>query len=115
MSVCIALSLPIMAQRKVKTKVNAPATWAESIAAAKKQANSEMQRTCLPVVSQVIKAKTAAVPFTADVHNMQQAARVSDKTAFFYMGEMVEFDNTKKIFTNPEKEATQNYITGRFG
>ena len=57
MSVCIALSLPIMAQRKVKTKVNAPATWAESIAAAKKQANSEMQRTCLPVVSQVIKAK----------------------------------------------------------
>ena len=45
MSVCIALSLPIMAQRKVKTKVNAPATWAESIAAAKKQANSEMQRT----------------------------------------------------------------------
>ena len=48
-------------------------------------------------------------------HNMQQAARVSDKTAFFYMGEMVEFDQTKKIFTHPEKEATQNYITGRFG
>ena len=48
-------------------------------------------------------------------HNMQQAARVSDKTAFFYLGEMVEFDQTKKIFTNPEKEATQNYITGRFG
>lgn len=47
-------------------------------------------------------------------HNMQQAARVSDKTAFFYLGEMVEYDNTKKIFTNPEKEATQNYITGRF-
>ena len=48
-------------------------------------------------------------------HNMQQAAGVSDKTAFFYMGEMVEFDQTKRIFTNPEKEATQNYITGRFG
>ena len=48
-------------------------------------------------------------------HNMQQAARVSDKTAFFYLGEMVEYDDTKKIFTNPEKEATQNYITGRFG
>ncbi len=48
-------------------------------------------------------------------HNMQQAARVSDKTAFFYMGQMVEFGDTKKIFTNPEKEATQNYITGRFG
>lgn len=48
-------------------------------------------------------------------HNMQQAARVSDRTAFFYMGEMIEYDETKKMFTNPEKEATQNYITGRFG
>lgn len=48
-------------------------------------------------------------------HSMQQAARVSNKTAFFYLGEMVEYDNTKKIFTHPSKEATQNYITGRFG
>ena len=48
-------------------------------------------------------------------HNMQQAARISDKTAFFYMGQMVEFGDTKRVFTNPEKEATQNYITGRFG
>lgn len=48
-------------------------------------------------------------------HNMQQAARVSDKTAFFYLGEMIEYDDTKKIFTNPTKESTQNYITGRFG
>jgi phosphate transport system ATP-binding protein len=48
-------------------------------------------------------------------HNMQQAARVSDKTAFFYLGELIEFDHTKIIFTNPQKEATQNYITGRFG
>ncbi|WP_148372888.1 phosphate ABC transporter ATP-binding protein PstB [Bacteroides bouchesdurhonensis] len=48
-------------------------------------------------------------------HNMQQAARISDKTAFFYMGQMVEYGDTKRIFTNPEKEATQNYITGRFG
>ena len=48
-------------------------------------------------------------------HNMQQAARVSDKTGFFMLGELVEFNNTKKIFTNPEKEQTQNYITGRFG
>ena len=48
-------------------------------------------------------------------HSMQQAARVSHKTAFFYLGEMVEYDDTKKIFTNPSKEATQNYITGRFG
>ena len=48
-------------------------------------------------------------------HSMQQAARVSNKTAFFYMGEMVEYGETKKIFTSPDKEATQNYITGRFG
>ena len=48
-------------------------------------------------------------------HNMQQAMRISDKTAFFYLGQMVEFDDTKKIFTNPEKVETQNYITGRFG
>ena len=48
-------------------------------------------------------------------HNMQQAARISNKTAFFYMGELVEFDETKLIFTNPKKERTQNYITGRFG
>ena len=48
-------------------------------------------------------------------HNMQQAARVSDKTAFFYLGELVEYDETKKIFTNPQKERTQNYVTGRFG
>jgi phosphate transport system ATP-binding protein len=46
---------------------------------------------------------------------MQQAARVSDKTAFFYLGEMVEYDYTKKIFLNPDKKQTQNYITGRFG
>ncbi len=48
-------------------------------------------------------------------HNMQQASRVSDKTAFFYLGELIEFDETQKIFINPSVEATQNYITGRFG
>ena len=48
-------------------------------------------------------------------HNMQQAARVSDKTGYFYLGELVEYGETRKIFTNPEKESTQNYITGRFG
>ncbi|MFM2157380.1 MAG: phosphate transporter ATP-binding protein, partial [Bacteroidota bacterium] len=48
-------------------------------------------------------------------HNMQQAGRVSDSTAFFYLGELVEFDSTKKIFTNPTDVRTQNYITGRFG
>jgi len=48
-------------------------------------------------------------------HNMQQAARVSDYTAYFYMGSLVEFGETKTIFTNPEKKETEDYITGRFG
>jgi phosphate transport system ATP-binding protein len=47
-------------------------------------------------------------------HNMQQAARVSDKTAFFFLGELVEYDETKTMFTNPKDQRTQNYITGRF-
>lgn len=48
-------------------------------------------------------------------HNMQQASRVSDNTAFFYMGDLIEFGKTEEIFRNPKKERTQNYITGRFG
>ncbi len=48
-------------------------------------------------------------------HNMQQAARVSDYTAFFYMGSMVETDTTEKIFTSPKEKQTEDYITGRFG
>ena len=48
-------------------------------------------------------------------HNMQQAARVSDNTAFFYLGELIEHGKTKKIFTNPDKKQTEEYITGRFG
>jgi len=48
-------------------------------------------------------------------HNMQQAGRVSELTAFFYLGNLVEFDETRKIFTNPSKQQTEEYITGRFG
>ena len=48
-------------------------------------------------------------------HNMQQAARVSDYTAFFYLGELIEFDKTTKIFTKPQKKQTEDYVTGRFG
>lgn len=48
-------------------------------------------------------------------HNMQQAARVSDRTAFFYLGELVEYDKTNVVFTNPSKKQTENYISGRFG
>ncbi len=48
-------------------------------------------------------------------HNMQQAARVSDFTGFMYLGELIEFDNTEKIFTNPSNKLTEDYVTGRFG
>jgi len=48
-------------------------------------------------------------------HNMQQAARVSEKTAFMYLGELIEFDDTSKMFTSPGDKRTQDYITGRFG
>ena len=48
-------------------------------------------------------------------HNMQQAARISDYTAFFYIGELIEFDTTTRIFTNPAKRQTEDYVTGRFG
>ena len=48
-------------------------------------------------------------------HNMQQAARISDYTGFFFMGELVEFDQTSKIFTNPRDKKTEDYVTGRFG
>ena len=48
-------------------------------------------------------------------HNMQQAARVSDYTAFMYMGELIEFGSTSGLFTNPDKKQTEDYITGRYG
>jgi phosphate transport system ATP-binding protein len=48
-------------------------------------------------------------------HNMQQASRVSDKTAFFYVGELIEFGETSQLFTNPKEKKTEDYITGRFG
>jgi len=61
---------------------------------------------------QVLKANYTIVIVT---HNMQQAARVSDYTAFFYLGELIEMDDTAKIFTNPRKKRTEDYVTGRFG
>jgi len=59
-----------------------------------------------------LKAKYTIVIVT---HNMQQAARVSDLTAFFWLGEMIEFNTTEKMFTKPDKRMTEDYITGRFG
>jgi len=60
----------------------------------------------------VLKEKYTVIIVT---HNMQQAARVSDETAFFYMGELIEKGSTEQLFTRPEKEQTEQYITGRFG
>ena len=48
-------------------------------------------------------------------HNMQQAARISDYTAFFYMGNVIEYDKTNKIFTRPKIQATEDYVSGHFG
>jgi phosphate transport system ATP-binding protein len=48
-------------------------------------------------------------------HNMQQATRISDYTAFFYLGELIEYDTTSKIFTSPSQKKTEDYVTGRFG
>jgi phosphate transport system ATP-binding protein len=48
-------------------------------------------------------------------HNMQQAGRCSDMTAFFYLGRLIEYDKTNKLFTNPGQKQTEEYITGRFG
>jgi len=48
-------------------------------------------------------------------HNMQQAARVSDKTAFMYLGELIEYGETDQVFTNPQFKQTEDYITGRYG
>jgi phosphate transport system ATP-binding protein len=52
--------------------------------------------------------------FIVVTHNMHQASRISQKTAFFHMGDLVEYDDTEKIFTKPAKKLTENYITGRF-
>jgi phosphate transport system ATP-binding protein len=59
--------------------------------------------------------KTAELSIVIVTHNMQQAARISDHTAFFYMGELVEFGPTLELFTRPREKRTENYITGRFG
>jgi phosphate transport system ATP-binding protein len=48
-------------------------------------------------------------------HNMQQASRISDYTAFMYLGDLIEFDKTETIFLNPNEKQTEDYITGRFG
>ena len=72
---------------------------------------SEFDRLCRKVVSE-LKEKYTIVMVT---HNMQQAARIADKTAFFLLGEVIEFDETEKMFSTPRDKRTEDYITGRFG
>ena len=72
-----------------------------------------------PIATQKIEELIAALKqkYTIVIvtHNMQQAARISDRTAFFWLGEMIEFNNTEKMFTQPDRKMTEDYITGRFG
>ena len=109
-------------RQRVEETLKGAALWDEVKDKLKESAyalsGGQQQRLCIAraaKVEELIHELKKDYTIVIVTHNMQQAARVSDKTAFFYMGEMVEFDQTKKIFTNPEKEATQNYITGRFG
>jgi phosphate transport system ATP-binding protein len=66
-------------------------------------------------IEELIEELQADYTIVIVTHNMQQAARVSKQTAFMYLGEMIEFDRTEKIFTSPRESRTQDYITGRFG
>lgn len=66
-------------------------------------------------IEDLIQSLKKEVTIIVITHNMQQAARISDKTAFFYEGELIEIGNTKTIFTSPEKQQTEDYITGKFG
>ncbi|WP_131194533.1 phosphate ABC transporter ATP-binding protein PstB [Lichenihabitans psoromatis] len=66
-------------------------------------------------VEELIDELKASYTIVIVTHSMQQAARVSDRTAFMYLGELIEFGDTKKIFTSPAQTRTQDYITGRFG
>jgi phosphate transport system ATP-binding protein len=66
-------------------------------------------------IEELVKDLKKTVTIVIVTHNMQQAARVSDFTAFMYVGELIEFDKTEKIFTNPSNRLTEEYVTGRFG
>ncbi len=79
------------------------------------EATSALDPVSTSKIEELIHELKAEYTILMVTHNMQQAARVSDKTAFFYLGEIIEADNTKTIFTNPKHEKTQDYIRGHFG
>jgi len=66
-------------------------------------------------IEELVKILKKDVTIVIVTHNMQQATRISDRTAFFLMGEVVEFGDTKQLFSNPRDQRTENYVTGRFG
>jgi phosphate transport system ATP-binding protein len=66
-------------------------------------------------VEELIHALKREFTIVIVTHNMQQATRCSDNTAFFYLGKLIEFDRTAKLFSNPGQKQTEDYITGRFG
>ena len=66
-------------------------------------------------IEELIRKLSSNYTIVIVTHNMQQASRVSDVTAFFYMGQLIEFDETRRLFTNPKEKQTEDYITGRFG
>lgn len=76
---------------------------------------SALDPTATSKIEELIMQLKNEVTIIIVTHNMQQAARVSDYTAFMYLGEIIEFDKTEKVFTNPSKKLTEDYITGRFG
>lgn len=76
---------------------------------------SALDPTATSKIEELIRYLKEHITIIIVTHNMQQAARVSDYTAFMYLGEIIEFDKTDKIFTNPSKRLTEEYITGRFG
>ena len=66
-------------------------------------------------IEELIRELRESLAIVIVTHNMQQAARVSDATAFFYMGELIEHGPTEQIFTNPREPRTEDYVTGKFG
>ena len=76
---------------------------------------SALDPTATAKIEELISTLREQVTVLIVTHNMQQAARVSDYTAFMYLGELIEFDEAAKIFTNPSQKATEDYITGRYG
>jgi phosphate transport system ATP-binding protein len=76
---------------------------------------SALDPTATARIEELIRELRSRYTLLVVTHNMQQAARVSDFTAFMYLGELIEYGETNRLFTSPVQEKTQDYITGRFG